>query len=105
MDTLIIFLAVIAVMTLYSVMSGNPAGHDRAFRIRRLMNWLPLGLVYSFLYMGRYNLTVSKNALGSMMSKEQFGVIFAAGTITYAFSFLVNGPITDKIGGKKAILP
>ena len=104
MDTLIVIVAVVAVMVLYSTMAGNPAGHDRAFRIRRLMNWLPLGLVYSFLYMGRYNLTVSKNALGSMMSKEQFGIIFAAGTITYAFSFLVNGPITDKIGGKKAIL-
>lgn len=104
MDTLIIFAAVVGTMLLYSIMSGNPAGHDRAFRIRRLMNWLPLGLVYSFLYMGRYNLTVSKNALGSMMSKEQFGIIFAAGTITYAFSFLINGPITDRIGGKKAIL-
>ncbi len=104
MDTLFIFIAVVSVMTLYSVLSGNPAGHDRTFRIRRLMNWLPLGLVYSFLYMGRYNLTVSKNALGGMMSKEQFGIIFAAGTVTYAFSFLINGPITDKIGGKKAIL-
>ncbi len=68
------------------------------------MNWLPLGLTYAFLYMARYNLTVSKNALGPLMSKEAFGIIFAAGTITYAFSFLINGPLTDRIGGKKAIL-
>jgi OPA family glycerol-3-phosphate transporter-like MFS transporter len=54
--------------------------------------------------MARYNLTVSKNALGDLMSKEAFGLIFAAGTITYAFSFLINGPITDRIGGKKAML-
>ncbi|MFA6234283.1 MAG: MFS transporter [Bacteroidota bacterium] len=68
------------------------------------MNWLPLGLTYAFLYMARYNLTVSKNALGPLMSKEAFGIIFAAGTITYAFSFLINGPLTDRIGGKRAML-
>src|SRR5690606_4619908 len=31
-------------------------GHSKAFRRRRLLNWLPLGLTYSFLYMARYNL-------------------------------------------------
>lgn len=63
-----------------------------------------MGLTYAFLYMARYNLTVSKTALGEMMSKADFGIIFAAGTFTYAFAFLINGPLTDKIGGKKAIL-
>jgi OPA family glycerol-3-phosphate transporter-like MFS transporter len=61
-------------------------------------------MTYAFLYMGRYNLNVSKNAMGSLMSKEDFGIIFAAGTIVYAFSFLVNGPLVDKIGGKKGII-
>lgn len=84
--------------------NSNPLGHSAAFRRRRIMNWMPLGLTYAFLYMARYNLTVSKNALGDLMSKEAFGIIFAAGTITYAFSFLINGPLTDRIGGKKAIL-
>ncbi len=78
--------------------------HSRAFRIRRFLNWFPMGLTYAFLYMGRYNLTVSKNALGDLMSKPDFGIIFGAGTITYAFAFLINGPLTDKMGGKKAIL-
>ena len=78
--------------------------HSREFRIRRILNWLPMGLTYAFLYMGRYNLTVSKNALGDLMSKEDFGIIFGAGTITYAFAFLINGPLTDRMGGKKAIL-
>src|ERR1039458_5573424 len=54
--------------------------------------------------MGRYNLNVSKNALGSLMSKEDLGLIFAAGTVTYAVSFLVNGPLVDKIGGKRGII-
>ena len=83
---------------------NNPLKHGRWFMIRRFINWFPLGMTYAFLYMGRYNLNVSKNALGSLMSKEDFGLIFAAGTITYAVSFLINGPLVDKIGGKKGIL-
>jgi len=83
---------------------NNPLNHGRWFMIRRFINWFPLGMTYAFLYMGRYNLTVSKNALGTLMSKEDFGWIFAAGTWTYALSFLINGPLVDKIGGKKGII-
>jgi OPA family glycerol-3-phosphate transporter-like MFS transporter len=82
---------------------GRPV-HTTAYKLRRLANWFPLGLTYALLYMARYNLTVSKNALGSLMTKEDFGVIFGAGTLVYAFSFLLNGPLTDRMGGKKAIL-
>ncbi len=78
--------------------------HSTSFRIRRFFNWFPLGLTYAFLYMARYNLTVSKNALGELMTKADFGTIFGAGTLTYAFAFLINGPLTDKIGGKRAML-
>lgn len=83
---------------------NNPLKHGPWFLSRRFINWFPLGMTYAFLYMGRYNLAVSKNAFGSLMSKEEFGLIFAAGTITYGLSFLVNGPLVDKIGGKKGIL-
>lgn len=79
-------------------------GHSDAFRRRRVMNWLPLGLTYAFLYMGRYNLTVSKNALGSLMPKDDFGTIFFWGTLVYGVSFLINGPLTDRIGGRKTIM-
>lgn len=78
--------------------------HSAAFRLRRFLNWFPLGLTYAFLYMARYNLTVSKNAMGELMTKADFGAIFGAGTLTYAFAFLLNGPLTDKIGGKRAML-
>ena len=87
-------------------------GHDKDFKRRRVMNWLPLGLTYAFLYMGRYNLKVSKFAFenlsggdgGSMMGNEAFGVIFGVGTIVYGFSFLINGPLTDRLGGRFSIL-
>ena len=81
-----------------------PFQHTPAFLRRRFLNWFPMGLTYAFLYMGRYNLTVAKNALGEAMTKEDFGAIFAAGTITYAIAFLLNGPLTDKLGGRKAML-
>jgi OPA family glycerol-3-phosphate transporter-like MFS transporter len=83
---------------------SNPLKHAPWFLGRRFINWFPLGMTYAFLYMGRYNLTVAKNALGTLMSNQDFGWIFAAGTGVYAFSFLVNGPLVDKIGGKKGIL-
>ena len=85
-------------------MSGEPIVHAPAFRRRRFVNWFPMGLAYAFLYMGRYNLTVSKNALGNLMTKEDFGIIFGWGTVVYAFAFLINGPLVDKIGGRKGIL-
>lgn len=81
-----------------------PPSHSREFRFRRFLNWFPLGLTYAFLYWGRYNLTVAKSALGDLMTNEDFGIIFGAGTAVYAFAFLVNGPLTDRIGGKKAML-
>src|SRR5215470_17743348 len=83
---------------------NNPLHHGPRFMLRRFINWFPLGMTYAFLYMGRYNLTVSKNAMGSLMSNTDFGWIFAIGTWTYALSFLINGPLVDKIGGKRGIL-
>lgn len=91
-----------AVILIYFL--NNPLQHSKKFMWRRFINWFPLGMSYAFLYMARYNLNVSKNALGDMMTKEQFGLIFAAGTIVYGFSFLLNGPLVDKFGGKKGIL-
>ena len=81
-----------------------PYSHSSEYRLRRFINWFPLGLSYALLYMGRYNLAVCKNELGSLMSKESFGWIFGMGAVVYGFAFLINGPLTDKIGGKRAIL-
>src|SRR5438874_5371619 len=102
MSLSIVFICLALVVGIYFY--NNPLKHGPWFLSRRFINWFPLGMTYAFLYMGRYNLTVAKNALGSLMSNEDFGLIFAAGTITYAFSFLINGPLVDKIGGKKGIL-
>lgn len=78
--------------------------HSSAFRWRRGLNWFPLGVTYALLYMGRYNLTVAQGVLGDFISKADFGNIFGLGTLVYGVAFLVNGPLTDRMGGKKAIL-
>ncbi|MBL4688046.1 MAG: MFS transporter [Nannocystaceae bacterium] len=87
-------------------------GHSDAFLRRRIRNWLPVGMLYAFLYMGRYNLTAAKkvfedmtNAAGEvLMTNADFATIFGVGTAVYGTSFLINGPLTDRIGGKKALL-
>jgi OPA family glycerol-3-phosphate transporter-like MFS transporter len=96
-----ICLAVIIGLYFYN----NPLRHGRWFMMRRFINWFPLGMTYAFLCMGRYNLIVSKDALGTLMSKQDLGIIFGVGTWVYALSFLVNGPLIDKkLGGKRGII-
>ena len=77
---------------------------EPGYRNRRFLNWFFMGLSYAFLYWARYNLTVAKTSLGDLMTNKDFGLIFGAGTIVYAFSFLVNGPLTDKYGGRRLML-
>ncbi len=78
--------------------------HPREYRWRRFWNWFPLGIAYAMLYMGRYNLTVAQGALGELISKEAFGEIFGVGALVYGSAFLLNGPLTDRIGGRRAML-
>jgi len=106
----LILLTVVGVI-LYRLPSVD-VGHNKAYLSRRITNWLPLGLTYAFLYMGRYNLKVSKYAFGEMagsdgsplMGNADFSYIFMVGTLVYGVSFLFNGPLTDRMGGRFSIL-
>jgi MFS transporter, OPA family, glycerol-3-phosphate transporter len=102
MSLLLVGICLAVVVGLYYY--NNPLGHGSWFMNRRFINWFPLGMTYAFLYMARYNLTVSKTALGDLMSNQDFGWIFGIGTVVYGVSFLVNGPLVDKIGGKRGII-
>ena len=79
-------------------------GHSEAFKRRRFFNWFPLGLMYAFLYFGRYNINEATSALGKLVDNAAFGTIFAVGAWVYGFSFLINGPLTDRLGGRFTIL-
>jgi OPA family glycerol-3-phosphate transporter-like MFS transporter len=56
--------------------------------------------------MGRYNFNVVKGTMGSMfhLDKAQMGVIATAAFWTYAAAVIFNGPLADRIGGRKAII-
>jgi MFS transporter, OPA family, glycerol-3-phosphate transporter len=79
-------------------------GHSAAFKKRRVANWMPLGLTYAFLYFARYNINEATTAIGKVVDNAGFGTIFAVGAWVYGVSFLINGPLTDKLGGRKTIL-
>ncbi|HOX25980.1 MAG TPA: MFS transporter [Candidatus Krumholzibacteria bacterium] len=107
-----IVVLLVAVAIVFATLPKIDLGHGPQYLARRRRNWLPLGLTYAFLYMGRYNLTVSKGAFerligadgGVMMGNEAFGVIFGVGTVIYGVSFVINGPLTDRLGGRFSIL-
>lgn len=76
------------------------------FRKRRALNWLTLGFTYAAMYMGRYNLSFANKSLSDEYGwdKTQIGAIITAALTIYGFSAMFNGPIADRIGGRKAML-
>src|SRR3990167_2274864 len=99
-----ILLLLVVVLVVVRRLPRVEMGHSDAFRKRRVFNWLPLGLTYAFLYFGRYNINEATTALGKLVDNAGFGTIFAVGSWVYGLSFLINGPLTDKLGGRKTIL-
>ena len=83
-----------------------PVSHPEGFRKRRGVNWVFLGLMYGFFYMSRYNLAAIQAAMKELYgwSNADYGKIVSAATFIYGSAVLVNGPLADKIGGKRAIL-
>ena len=77
------------------------------FGARRVQNWVLVGLLYSFFYMSRYNLTAVSPHLIHFFgwTKEQHISIFATVLpAVYGLSVLVNGPLADRVGGRRAFL-
>ena len=130
----ILILLIVVAFVLGRLPQVEGVSHTSDYRRRRVLNWLPLGLTYAFLYMGRYNIKVSQHAFGDknlaggdltkdlvarctaegsnlaealctpMMTNPDFAFIFMVGTWVYGCSFLINGPMVDRLGGKFGIL-
>lgn len=77
-----------------------------AFRKRRALNWIVLGLTYSAMYMGRYNLSIVNPILSKAYgwNKTQIGGIISPALLAYGIFAIFNGPIADRIGGRKSML-
>jgi MFS transporter, OPA family, glycerol-3-phosphate transporter len=80
--------------------------YSRAFVARRRQNWLVLGLTYAAMYMARYNFPLANKALSDAYGwdKAQVGLIITIATLVYGLSAIFNGPLADRIGGRKAML-
>ncbi|MBM4342690.1 MAG: MFS transporter [Deltaproteobacteria bacterium] len=79
---------------------------DPGFRRARTVNWVNLGLLYALFYMSRYNFMASVTDLSNTFgwSKADIGVFETVMPLVYGIAVVVNGPIADRIGGKKAFL-
>jgi OPA family glycerol-3-phosphate transporter-like MFS transporter len=62
--------------------------------------------MYTSFYMCRYNLSIANKAMSDEFgfTKENMGDILAAQFYAYAFGQVINGLLTDRLGGKTALL-
>src|SRR3954465_8915666 len=86
---------------------ANPqTNYPAGFRARRGLNWGSIGLLYASFYLCRYNFPLANEAISKEFdfSKTQMGWIITTVSLAYAFGQIFNGLITDKLGGKRAML-
>jgi len=76
------------------------------FRARRSLNWVSLGLLYASYYMCRYNFRFAAPGLISEfhLTTSQITDLFAIWSLAYGTGQLINGLLSDRIGGKNALL-
>src|SRR3954451_15335198 len=76
------------------------------FRPRRGLNWGYLGLLYTSFYMCRYNFSIANKSIATEFgfSNGQMGWIISTNLGAYACGQILNGLLTDRMGGKRAML-
>lgn len=76
------------------------------FRRRRGLNWGFLGLLYTSFYMCRYNFSIANKSISEEFhfSRADIGSIITTALFAYACGQIINGLLTDRIGGKRAML-
>jgi len=79
-----------------------PAG----YRARRGLNWATVGLMYTSYYFCRYNFAYANKAISDEFgfSKSDISTILSMQFVAYGCGQILNGLLTDRIGGKKAML-
>ncbi|MDI1319784.1 MAG: MFS transporter [bacterium] len=95
---------------------GNPAASlDRpakrqrlpeGFRPRRGLNWAMVGLTYTSYYLCRYNFSYANKSIAEEFhfTKSDMSTILAWNFVAYGCGQIINGLLTDRIGGKRAML-
>ena len=85
---------------------AQPVHHPPGFRRRRGLNWTFVGLLYTSFYTCRYNLPIANKSISEEFgfTKGQMGSIITTALLAYAFGQIINGLLTDRLGGKRAML-
>ncbi len=80
--------------------------HTVAFRRRRAVNWLSLGMLYAFFYATRYNYTAAAPYMANTLGwvNTDLGVFETMMPLVYGLAVVFNGPLADRVGGRKAFL-
>src|ERR1041385_1853196 len=89
-----------------ALIASGPSNYPRGFRSRRGLNWGFLGLLYTSFYMCRYNFSIANKAISEEFgfSRADMGTIITTALFAYACGQIINGLLTDRIGGKRAML-
>jgi MFS transporter, OPA family, glycerol-3-phosphate transporter len=76
------------------------------FRARRGLNWASLGLLYTSFYMCRYNFSIANKSISREFgfTRAEMGYIITTALFAYACGQIINGLLTDRFGGKRAML-
>jgi OPA family glycerol-3-phosphate transporter-like MFS transporter len=87
-------------------MSDALVPHPPGFRARRGLNWTFVGLLYTSFYTCRYNLAIANKSISDEFgfSKGEMGAVISTFFLAYACGQIINGLLTDRIGGKRAML-
>jgi len=85
---------------------GDRPQHPPGFRARRGANWALLGLLYTSYYMCRYNFSIANKAIATEyhFNNAQMGLIITTNLLAYACGQIINGLMTDRMGGKRAMM-
>jgi len=80
--------------------------HPPGFRARRGLNWAVVGLMYTSYYLCRYNFSYANKAIADEFgfSKSDMSTILSVNFVAYGCGQMLNGLLTDHIGGKRAML-
>ena len=85
---------------------AEPRNYPPGFRPRRGLNWFLIGLLYASYYMCRYNFRFATPGMVEEFGFSTFQItgMLSAWSIAYGTGQLINGLMTDRIGGKTAML-
>src|SRR3954469_25447889 len=84
----------------------TPRQWPPGYRQRRGLNWAVVGLMYTSYYLCRYNFSYANKAIADEFhfTKSDMSTILSFNFVAYGCGQIINGLLTDRIGGKRAML-